>query len=87
MPELSRFYGIRITMYANDHTPPHFHAECSDKKALFDIVDGVFFKGNLPKKEARLVAAWYELHKEELLENWELLNSEGEIKFNKIKPL
>ncbi|MDR0446513.1 MAG: DUF4160 domain-containing protein [Oscillospiraceae bacterium] len=75
MPELSRFYGIIITMYASDHNPPHFHAEYSGQEALFNIIDGVFVKGNLPTKEARLVLAWYELHRDELIQNWENLSS------------
>ena len=27
MSEISRFYGIVIKMFHNDHQPPHFHAE------------------------------------------------------------
>ena len=77
MPELSRFHGVRITMYADDHNPPHFHAEAGGKEALFDINDGVFMKGSLSSREARLVLAWYELHKAELHENWIKL-SKGE---------
>lgn len=75
MPELSRFYGIVITMYASDHHPPHFHAEYSGQEALFDIANGVFLRGSLPSKEARLVLAWFELHKEELIRNWSNLSS------------
>ena len=85
MPELSRFYGIHITMYADDHNPPHFHAEYNGEEVLFDIVDGVFMKGNLPSKQARLVLAWYELHKDELIENWNNLSSGKN--FFKINPL
>ena len=85
MPELSRFYGIRITMYADDHNPPHFHAEVDGKEALFNIDDGVFMKGSLASREARLVLAWYEIHKDELLENWDKL-SKGEA-HKKIAPL
>ena len=75
MPELSRFFGIISPMYSSDHNPPHFHAEYSGHEALFDISNGVFVKGSIPTKEARLVLAWYELHKEELLENWDNLSS------------
>ena len=85
MPEISRFYGVRITMYADDHNPPHFHAEADEKEALFNINEGVFMKGSLASREARLVLAWYELHKDELLENWNRL-SKGEAHF-KIAPL
>ena len=85
MPELSRFHGIKITMYADDHNPPHFHAESGGQEALFDITNGVFMKGSLASREARLVLAWYELHKDELFENWNNL-SMGE-PHKKISPL
>jgi len=75
MPELSRFYGIIITMYASDHNPPHFHAEYNGQEALFSINDGVFIKGSLPSKESRLVLAWYEIHRDELINNWSSLSS------------
>lgn len=38
MPEISLFYGIRVTMYYDDHNPPHFHAEYNDKKAVIEIM-------------------------------------------------
>ncbi len=31
MPEISRFLGIVICMYFNDHNPPHFHVEYNDR--------------------------------------------------------
>jgi hypothetical protein len=81
MPEISRFFGIIITMYFNEHNPPHFHAIYNEYEAQFDLIEGAFFKGALPSKQARLVLAWYEIHKDELMHLWE--NKE----FNKIKPL
>ncbi len=39
MPEISLFYGIRVTMYYEDHNPPHFHAEYNGNKAIVDIND------------------------------------------------
>jgi hypothetical protein len=75
LPELSRFYGVVITMYADDHNPPHFHAGYAGQEALFNIKEGVFMKGSLPSKEARMVLAWYEIHKDELIENWDSLSS------------
>ena len=85
MPELSRFFGIIITMYAGDHRPPHFHARFNGKEALFDIINGVFVKGRLPSREARLVLAWYEIHKDELMVNWNDLSSGKP--HTKIEPL
>ncbi|MCL2694313.1 MAG: DUF4160 domain-containing protein [Oscillospiraceae bacterium] len=85
MPELSRFYGIVITMYPDDHNPPHFHVEYNGRKALINIEKGTFIKGSIPIKEARLVLAWYELHKDELWANWSKLKSNNG--YDKINPL
>ena len=81
MPEISRFFGIIVTMYFNEHNPPHFHIKYNNAEAQFDLIDGVFSKGAFPSKQARLVLAWYEIHKEELMDLW---NSKV---FKKIEPL
>jgi hypothetical protein len=70
MPEISRFFGIIIAMFAKDHVPPHFHAKYGEFKATFDISTGELLDGNLPRRAIRLVQDWAELHKEELIENW-----------------
>lgn len=85
MPEISRFYGIIITMYWDDHLPPLFHVIYNELEAVFDINEGVFIRGALPSKQARLVLAWYELHKEELIDNWNNIASGKS--FKKIAPL
>lgn len=85
MPEISIFYGIRITINYEDHNPPHFHAEYSGNKALINIFDVTVLKGGLPKKQLKLVLAWAELHKDELLENWEYAKNHEEL--IKIAPL
>lgn len=66
------FYGIRITINYNDHIPAHFHAEYNGITALIDIQEVKVFKGMLPKRQLKLVLAWAELHKDELMQNWEL---------------
>ncbi len=81
MPEISRFFGIVITMYFNEHNPPHFHVRYNSFEAQFDLTEGVFYKGVLPSRQARLVLAWYEIHKEELMELWRTKS------FKNIKPL
>ena len=58
MPEISLFYGIRVTMYYNDHMPPHFHAEYNGQKALVDINNIQVIRGSLPHKQLRLILAW-----------------------------
>ena len=85
MPEISLFYGIRITMNWNEHNPPHFHVEYSGHKASVLIQDGIVDNGHLPNKQLRLVLAWCELHKDELMQNWEL--SRDSKPLNHISPL
>lgn len=87
MPTISMFYGIIIRMYCapNEHNPPHFHAYYQDYKAVIDIETCELIEGNLPKKQLKLVLAWAELRREELLANWTLVMN-GELPF-KIEPL
>jgi len=70
VPIISRFLGILIFMYYRDHLPPHFHAKYGEFEIIVDIESGIV-EGRFPKRALRLVLEWYELHKEELLENWE----------------
>lgn len=72
MPEISLFRGIRITMYYADHNPPHFHAEYGGHKCLVDIQEGCVIRGSLPARQLKLVLAWNELYRDELMQNWEL---------------
>lgn len=69
MPVISRFFGIVIMMYWNDHNPPHFHAKYGDYEIIVSI-EGIIIEGNFPKRALQLVIEWLSLHKEELLENW-----------------
>lgn len=71
MPEISLFFGIRITINYNDNVPPYFHAEYNGEKALVDIINGRIMKGYLPKRQLKLVLAWAEI----LMQNWELARS------------
>jgi hypothetical protein len=71
MPEICRFLGIVITMFYNDHGPPHFHASYGDYAVTISIREESV-TGTLPKRALRLVLEWCQLHKEELLKNWEL---------------
>ena len=72
MPEISLFYGIRVTMYYDDHNPPHFHAEYNGNKALIEIDGARVIKGALPSRQLKLILAWCVLHQDELMQNWEL---------------
>ena len=74
MPELSRFYGIVITMYpASDskHSLPHIHVRYGSMKAVYSL-QGDVLRGKMPSKQHKLVLAWMALHEQELQENWYL---------------
>ncbi len=86
MPEISRFFGIIISMYAKDHFPPHFHAKYGDHIGLFDIENGDLIEGSMPRRAIRLIQDWTELHKAELLENWEQSQNDHP-QIHKIDPL
>ncbi len=85
MPEICRFLGIIIQIFYNDHAPPHFHARYGDKKATFDIETLNIIEGNLPTKVRNLVVEWADMHKQELITDWNLAQL-GQIP-NKIEPL
>ncbi|ADY27803.1 hypothetical protein Deipr_2703 (plasmid) [Deinococcus proteolyticus MRP] len=85
MPELTRFFGIRITMYFSDHNPPHFHAEYGDDEAVFGIQELAVLEGQLSKRATRLVLEWAAMHQAELMEAWNAAsNNEAP---GKISPL
>lgn len=85
MPTISMFYGIIVRMYnSGEHNPPHFHAAYQGYNAVFNM-DGELTDGEMPKKQLKLISAWAELHKDELLANWELAMSEQPL--YKIEPL
>ena len=84
MPEISRFYGIIIYMYMSEHNPPHFHVWYENYKAIITIKDGII-TGSLPRRALNLVYEWLDIHKDELLANWNrLANFETP---QKIEPL
>ena len=71
MPEISRFYGIVIRMFYNDHFPPHFHAEYGGYEALIDRNTLAVVAGKLPPRALGLVMEWASYHQNELKSNWE----------------
>ena len=71
MPEISRFYGIIIRMFYNDHNPPHFHAEYGDGEVLVNINTLAVFHGSLPARALGLVIEWASQHQDELRNDWE----------------
>lgn len=71
MPVVSRFFGIVIAFYWQDHLPPHFHAKYTGDEAVIDIRTGGVLHGSLPRRALSLVNEWRKLHVEALLDNWE----------------
>ena len=71
MPIVSRFFGIAIAFYWEDHLPPHFHAKYGGDEAMIDIGTGEALRGSLSHRALSLVEEWRRLHLDELLENWE----------------
>ncbi|MCP4427036.1 MAG: DUF4160 domain-containing protein [Chloroflexi bacterium] len=78
MPEISRFYGIIITMYYEfgRHQQPHFHARHGDYRASFTIAPPTLLAGAIPRRQLNMILAWAEIHEAELLENWHRIERE-----------
>tara|TARA_B100000749_G_C18395079_1_gene452035 strand:+ start:921 stop:1181 length:261 start_codon:yes stop_codon:yes gene_type:complete len=85
MPEISRFLGMVIQMYFNEHNPPNFHVQYNEYQAAILIENLGVMEGELPAKALSLVVEWGQEHQEELLANWNSLRKSGQ--FHKIQPL
>jgi hypothetical protein len=88
MPVISMFYGIIVSLYFLDnkqHKKPHIHAKYQEQEAVVSIADGKVLEGRLPPPKMRLLLAWIEIHKDELMANWQLAAS-GQQPY-KIEPL
>lgn len=71
MPAICRFFGLTITMYFDDHAPPHFHARAAGQAAKIRVDTLEVLVSTLPRRDLRLVLAWAELHVAELDDNWQ----------------
>ena len=88
MPVISMFYGIIISMYFADnkqHKRPHIHASYQGSEAVFAIPEGEVIDGKLPPGKVKLIQAWIEIHKDDLMADWELAVAGQSI--YKIEPL
>ena len=85
MPEISRFYGIVIKMFFDDHNPPHFHALYGEHEVLIDINTLAVFAGHIPPRALGLVIEWAILHQDELINDWH--RAQGHEPLIKIEPL
>ena len=81
MPEICLFLGIVITMYFDEHNPPHFHVRYNEHRASMEIESLNVMAGKVPARVRGLVEEWAELHRGELLEMWESQD------FHKLEPL
>jgi hypothetical protein len=71
MPRISTFFGIVISMYYEDHLPPHFHAGYAGSKAAIRIDTLEILGGSIPRRALSMVAEWALLHRAELVADWE----------------
>ena len=85
MPEISRFFGIIIRMYFDDHPPPHFHAVYGKYEVQIGINPIAILRGRLPRRAESMAIEWAAIHQRELIENWQRLSSDQSPQ--KIEPL
>lgn len=75
MPTISMFFGIVIYMFFHDNrklSTPHLHAAYGEDSAVFSIEEGELLEGAFPGNKKKLVLAWIEIHREDLLADWRL---------------
>ena len=88
MPVISMFYGIIVHLYFADnrrHKKPHIHVTYQEMEAVISLPEGDVLEGSLPASRMKLVQAWLEIHRDELIADWELAAS-GQQPY-KIEPL
>ena len=85
MPEISRFYGVVIKMYFNEHNPPHFHAEYGEYKALININSMGIVSGKLPSRVLGMVVEWASMNQSQLKREWNKARNMESL--GKISPL
>lgn len=85
MPEISRFLGISIRMYRDEHLPPHFHAIYNEFGAQISIRHPAIINGKLPPRVLGYVIEWASQHENELAQCWDAARSDQPV--GKIEPL
>jgi len=85
MPEISRFFGITIKMFWDDHNPPHFHAFYAGDQALININTLSLFAGQISPRALGLVLEWAAIHQQKLLDDWHRAVAQKPIQ--RIEPL
>ncbi len=85
MPEISRFFGIIVTVNYADHLPPHFHARYGEQRALVGLESLALIRGQLSPRALGMITEWAAMHREALADNWSLARHQAPLK--KIAPL
>ena len=85
MPQISRFFGIIITMNYSEHPPPHFHVRYSGQRAIIAIETLTLLQGRLSPRVLGMVIEWAIIHQNDLLENWQLARQHAPLQ--KVEPL
>ena len=85
VPEISRFFGIVVRMYFDEHLPPHFHVRYAGRHAQVEILQMTILRGTLPPRAHGLVVEWARAHKDERLANWARARARKTLR--KIAPL
>ena len=85
VPEISRFFGIVVSMNYNDHPPPHFHVRYAEQRAIVAIESPMVLEGELSPRALGLVMEWAAMHRQELLDDWNLARQQQPL--NRIAPL
>jgi len=84
MPIISRFFGIIIFMFWREHSPPHFHAKYGDEEIVVEVETGAV-TGSMCSRAVSMVQEWRAVHRDELMENWQLAGQKRALK--RVKPL
>jgi len=82
MPVISMFYGLIVSMYYLDtkkHKLPHIHVKYGEKEGVYQIPEGNLLEGSMPSNKEKLLLAWIEIHKEDLMANWDLAVSGNKV--------
>lgn len=74
MPEISRFMGMVIQMYYDDHPTPHIHVKYAESRCKIDL-EGKLIDGSIPLPKLHIAERWVKLHHDELFKNWKRIRN------------
>jgi hypothetical protein len=73
MPTVAIVEGVKIQFFAEEHPPPHFHAQFAEHRIRIEISSLRVLKGRLPNAKLSVVLRWAESRREELLRTWHVV--------------